>query len=204
MKKILSLSFSILIGISVLAQKEDIKAIKNVYATYNKATANKNAEEALRCLSTSSVEYYSQILTLSKTADSVSLAKLPIIDMFMTITIKARTEASLLCAMNTGEELLRHALREGMTGDINPIKEITVEGDTAYATVKGTTALVSHKFIKESTGWKIDLTYSFSVLSQRLETITQEYQLPKQLLCIATLKRSAIEIPETIWEPACK
>lgn len=204
MKKILSLSFSILIGISVLAQKEDIKAIKNVYATYNKATANKNAEEALRCLSTSSVEYYSHILTLSKTADSVSLTKLPIIDMFMTITIKARTEASLLCAMNTGEELLLHALREGMTGDINPIKEITVEGDTAYATVKGTTALVSHKFIKESTGWKIDLTHSFSVLSQRLETITQEYQLPKQLLCIATLKRSAIEIPETIWEPACK
>jgi hypothetical protein len=204
MKKILSLSFSILIGISVLAQKEDIKAIKNVYATYNKATANKNAEEALHCLTTSSVDYYSQLLTFSKTADSVSLANLPIVDMLMTLTIKARTEASLLCSMNTGEELLLQALREGMTGDINPIKEITVEGDTAYATVKDTTALVSHKFIKESTGWKIDLTYSFSVLSQRLETITQEYQLPKQLLCIATLKRASIEIPETIWKPACK
>ena len=204
MKKILSLSFSILIGISVLAQKEDIKAIKNMYATYKKATANKNAEEALHCLTTSSVDYYSQLLTFSKTADSVSLANLPIVDMLMTLTIKARTEASLLCSMNTGEELLLNGLREGMTGDINPIKEITVEGDTAYATVKGTEALISHKFVKESTGWKIDLTYSFFVLSQRLDVIIQEYQLPKQLLCIATLKRSAIEIPENIWEPACK
>ena len=204
MKKILTLVLCISVGISVLAQKEDIKAIKNVYATYNKATANKNAEEALRCLSTSSVDYYSQLLTFSKTADSVSLANLPIVDMLMTLTIKARTEASLLCSMNSGEELLRHALQEGMTGDINPIKKITVEGDTAYATVKGTEALISHKFVKESTEWKIDLYHSLSFVAQQLEVATQLHKISPQELCIALLKRSAIEIPETIWEPACK
>ena len=202
MKKILTLVLCISVGISALAQKEDIKAIKNVYATYNKATANKNAEEALHCLTTSSVDYYSQLLTFSKTADSVSLANLSAIDMFMVLTIKARTEASLLCAMNSGEECLLHALREGMTGDINPTKEITVEGDTAYATVKGSIASV--QFIKESTGWKIDLYHSLSFVAQQLEVATQLHKISKQLLCIATLKRSAIEIPETIWEPACK
>ena len=136
MKKILSLSFCILIGISVLAQKEDIKAIKNVYATYNKATANKDAEEALRCLSTSSVEYYSQILTLSKTADSATLAAMPIVDILYTLSLRARIDASILCKMNSGEALLSYSLWESKKITENQIGDITVHGDTAYVDVE--------------------------------------------------------------------
>lgn len=202
MKKILTLVLCMSVGISVLAQKEDIKAIKNVYATYNKATANRDAEESIRCLTTSSVEYYSKLLTLCKTADSALLASLPAMDIFMTLTIKARTDASLLCAMNSGEELLRHALQEGMTGDTKSLDEITINGDSAYAIIKG--SVVSVLFIKEPAGWKLDLTQSLSLIGQRIEASAQIYKIPKQELCLAVLKQSALEIPETIWEPACK
>ena len=89
-----------------------------------------------------------------------------------------------------------------MTGDINPIKEISIDGDTAYATVKG--SIMSVQFIKEYTEWKIDLYHSLSFVAQQLEVATQLHKISKQELCIALLKRSAIEIPETIWESACK
>ncbi|MBR4116035.1 MAG: hypothetical protein IKK40_08495, partial [Bacteroidales bacterium] len=78
----------------------------------------------------------------------------------------------------------------------------TIQGDTAYATVKSST--VQHRFVKESTGWKVDLTQTFAILSQRFEMAIQKLQFSKQELCIATLKQSGIEVPATIWEPTCK
>ena len=202
MKKILSLIICISVGASVLAQKEDIKAIKTVYAAYDKAASKHNAEEAVRCLTTSSIECYSKLLGLCKTADSTTLAAMPAVDIFMTLTIRARTDASLLCGMNTGKDLLLNALQEGMTGAALPLESITIQGDTAYATVKSST--VQHRFVKESMGWKVDLTQTFAILSQRFEIVTQKLQISKQELCVATLKQSGIEVPATIWEPTCK
>lgn len=201
MKKVFSLAFCILFGISAFAQKEDIKAVKKVYAAYDKAASKRNAEEALRCLTTSSVEYYSKILTLCKTADSTTLATMSGGEMFMILTIRARTDASILCEMNTGVDLLFHALQEGMTGAALPLETITIQGDSAYAMINPTTA---YRFVKESTGWKVDLTQNFDILSQRFEVVTQKLQISKQELCLATLKQAAIEVPVTVWEPACK
>lgn len=204
MKQFLSFVFCILVGISVFAQKEDIKAIKNMYATYAEAVANKNAEEALRYVTASSVEFYSKLLTLSKTADSATLAAMPIVDILYTLSLRARIDASILCKMNSGEALLSYSLWESKKITENQIGDITVHGDTAYVDVENVPIPMEkqyqYRFVRESTGWKIDLTQQASVQSQLFEEVMKQYHSSKQDLCLFMMSH----IPETTWEPACK
>lgn len=206
MKKLLSLVFCILVGISVFAQKEDVNAIKNVYATYAEAMANKNAEEALRYVTASSVKYYTKLLTLSKTADSATLAAMPIVDILYTLSLWVRIDASLLCEMNSGEDLLSYSLRESKNNTENQIGDITVQGDTAYVDVENVPIPMEkqyqYRFVRESTGWKIDLTQQASVLSQQFEELMKQYHSSKQELYKFMMSMS--HMPETTWEPACK
>lgn len=202
MKKIVTFILCFLFSICALAQKEDIKAIKTVYDTYEKATDKGLADEAFDCLSSISVAYYSNLLDLCKTADSVKLVSQPIMDLLTVLTIKARVDSEQLCSMNSGKDLLINALRYGMVGKIPSLGDISVQGDTAYAEVK--TSPMQYRFIREAASWKLDLVYTFSAVTQSLEAVAKQYGLTNQQICLQGLQRLDLPDYDILWVPACK
>ena len=86
MKKVFILVVCVVMGVSVFAQKEEKKAIKQVFDTYVKSAKARQADEAIKCLSQSTIDYYSELLTMCK-ADSATLISRPAFDVVMTLAI---------------------------------------------------------------------------------------------------------------------
>ena len=205
MKKLFVLVVCVVMGVSAFAQKEEKKAIKQVFDTYMKSAKARQADEAIKCLSQSTIDYYSELLTLCK-ADSATLISRPSFDVVMTLAIKARTDASVLCAMNSGEELLRHAFLEGM---VSPEKqsfgEVVINGDTAIVTDDN----AAYQFVKENAVWKFDLFYSTAQLSTRFDSAIQEYKVTKPEFCVAMVVRMfgngiLLQDSKKIWNSVCE
>lgn len=205
MKKLFVLVVCVVMGVSAFAQKEEKKAVKQVFDTYMKSAKARQADEAIKCLSKSTIDYYSELLTMCK-ADSATLISRPAFDVVMTLAIKARTDASVLCAMKSGEELLRHAFLEGM---VSPEKqsfgEVVINGDTAIVTEKNS----AYRFVKENAAWKFDIYYSMSHLSTRFDSVIQDLKLTKPEFCVAMVVRmfgSGILLQDSkkIWNSVCE
>ena len=205
MKKLFVLVVCVVMGVSAFAQKEEKKAVKQVFDTYMKSAKARQADEAIKCLSKSTIDYYSELLTMCK-ADSATLISRPAFDVVMTLAIKARTDASVLCALKSGEELLRHAFLEGM---VSPEKqsfgEVVINGDTAIVTEKNS----AYRFVKENAVWKFDLFYSMSQLSPKFDSVIQDLKLTKPEFCVAMVVRmfgSGIlqQNSKKVWNSVCE
>ena len=62
MKKVFILVVCVVMGVSAFAQKEEKKAIKQVFDMYVKSAKARQADEAIKCLSKSTIDYYSELL----------------------------------------------------------------------------------------------------------------------------------------------
>ena len=205
MKKIFVLVVCVVMGVSAFAQKEEKKAVKQVFDTYVKSAKARQADEAIKCLSKSTIDYYSELLTMCM-ADSATLISRPAFDVVMTLAIKARTDASVLCAMKSGEELLRHAFQEGMvSANKQSFDDVVINGDTAIVTDNN----AAYQFVKENAVWKFDLFYSTAQLSTRFDSAIQEYKVTKPEFCVAMVVRmfgSGILLQDSkkIWNSVCE
>lgn len=205
MKKVFVLVVCVVMGVSAMAQKEEKKAVKQVFDTYMKSAKARQADEAIKCLSKSTIDYYSELLTMCK-ADSATLISRPAFDVVMTLAIKARTDASVLCAMKSGEELLRHAFHEGMvSANKQSFGDAVINGDTAIVTEKNS----AYRFVKENAAWKFDLFYSMSQLSPKFDLVIQEFNVPKPVFCVGMVGRmfgSDIFLQDStkIWNSVCE
>ena len=205
MKKVFVLVVCVVMGVSAFAQKEEKKAIKQVFDTYVKSAKVRQADEAIKCLSKLTIDYYSELLTMCK-ADSATLISRPAFDVVMTLAIKARTDASVLCAMKSGEELLRHAFQEGMvSANKQSFDDVVINGDTAIVTDNN----AAYQFVKENAVWKFDLFYSTAQLSTRFDSAIQEYKVTKPEFCVAMVVRmfgSGILLQDSkkIWNSVCE
>ncbi|MBR4498744.1 MAG: hypothetical protein IKP08_08710 [Bacteroidales bacterium] len=205
MKKVFILVVCVVMGVSVFAQKEEKKAIKQVFDTYVKSAKARQADEAIKCLSQSTIDYYSELLTMCK-ADSATLISRPAFDVVMTLAIKTRTDASVLCAMKSGEELLRHAFQEGMvSANKQSFDDVVINGDTAIVTDNN----AAYQFVKENAVWKFDLFYSTAQLSTRFDSAIQEYKVTKPEFCVAMVVRMfgngiLLQDSKKIWNSVCE
>ncbi|MBQ3677040.1 MAG: hypothetical protein II926_06715 [Bacteroidales bacterium] len=205
MKKVFILVVCVVMGVSAFAQKEEKKAIKQVFDTYVKSAKARQADEAIKCLSQSTIDYYSELLTMCK-ADSATLISRPSFDVVMTLAIKTRTDASVLCAMKSGEDLLRHALQEGMvSANKQSFGDAVINGDTAIVTDNNS----AYQFVKENAAWKFDIYYSMSQLSTKFDSVIQEYKVTKPDFCVAMVVRmfgSGIlqQNSKKVWNSVCE
>ena len=205
MKKVFILVVCVVMGVSAFAQKEEKKAIKQVFDTYVKSAKARQADEAIKCLSKSTIDYYSELLTMCK-ADSATLISRPSFDVVMTLAIKTRTDASVLCAMEAGEDLLRHAFQEGMvSANKQSFDDVVINGDTAIVTDNN----AAYQFVKENAVWKFDLFYSTAQLSTRFDSAIQEYKVTKPEFCVAMVVRmfgSGIlqQNSKKVWNSVCE
>ncbi|MET0298171.1 MAG: hypothetical protein ABW036_00375, partial [Flavitalea sp.] len=125
------------------------------------------------------IDYYSRVLELAKTADSAELSSLPILDKFMVLTVKHRTPKEDILRYD-GKGLLVYAIKSGMVGKSsvvnNTLGKIDVKGDSALAQliVSSKPTPLHFTFHKESGNWKVDLTSIFPASSEAFKKVVAQ------------------------------
>src|SRR5688572_16029725 len=101
MLKVISLpGFLLLFSITCLAQKADEKAVRSSFQKYKEAISEKNGKEAIQYVSDKTIKYYDEVLVWVKTADSMKLESLTLLDKMMVLVMRHRSTKEQLLSFN--------------------------------------------------------------------------------------------------------
>lgn len=208
MKYILLLIYLCIFTVNLcLAQTPEQKLVKQSFDKYKAAILTDKGEEAVKYVDSRTVNYYSYILDLVKTADSTKVKGLSITDKLMVFSVRHRTPKEEISKFD-GISLLQYAIKSGMVGKSsvanNAIGTVTITGKFAKAPLiaNGQKTPLHFHFYKEDNQWKIDLTalfpYSNMVLKNMVnESGKSENEFIFYMLEMITGKEPGAEI----WQP---
>jgi hypothetical protein len=188
------------------AQKNEGQAINKVFEKYKSAILNDKGEEAASYVDSRTIQYYSDILNLVKTADSSKVDSLTILDKLMVLAIRHRTSKADLLSFD-GRKLLIYAINSGMVGKNsiadNTLGEVVIDKAFARAQIrnKGKTSPIYFHFYKEENNWKLDLTSIFSTSSVAFTKMISESGQSENAYLLYLLEIVSGKKPtKEIWE----
>lgn len=166
-KVLLFLSFTLVVA-TCFAQKKQEKLIRETFEKYKSAILNDRGEEAAKYVDSRTMKYYSDIAEMVKSADSLSVSKLNIMDKLMVFTIRHNATKEEILNFD-GERLLIYAIEAGMVGKSsvagNTIGTIVIEDSFAKGQLVANEQPtdIDFHFYNEDQMWKIDLTSIFPI-----------------------------------------
>jgi len=148
----------------------DEELIKESFNNYKNAVINGNGKEAVKYVDSRTIKYYSRLLELTKTADSIQLEKSTIIEKFFVLGVRHTTPKDSIYKF-TGQTLFSYAIDKEFTGKDGAIQlyinQIDIENNFAIVELKSKTAKsdpgINIHYYKENGVWKADWT-SFFIL----------------------------------------
>jgi len=202
--------FSILLLFVVFAtsctdQKEEEKNVRATFDGYKTAILNDKGEEAVGYVDSRTVDYYTNMLELTKNGDREKVDALPLIDKLMVFSVRARVPKDDILSFD-GKKLLVYAIESGMVGKESvqnvTIGDVKIDGDSAKGQfiVSGQEAPFYFDFYKEDGQWKLDLTSLFSTSASALEQMVQSSGMTENEYVFAVLEALTGKKPgEDIW-----
>ncbi len=160
-------------------QESEEKLVKKSFDRYKSAILNDKGKEAATYVDSRTINYYGEILELVKTADSLKVEALPIIDKFIVFAVRHRTSRQDILNFD-GKALLVFAIKSGMVGKNSvaniSIGDVIIDNDFAKGQFisNGQKAPIYFHFYKEDGLWKIDLTSLFPVSGEAFQKIVDE------------------------------
>lgn len=195
---------------SCLGQDAERDAVKASFDNYKTAILNDNGEEAVKCVDSRTIDYYSGILEKVKKADSVAVESLSLFDKLMVFSIRHRTSKEDILSFD-GKELLVYAVESGMVGKNsvanNAVGEITIDGDFAKGQLisRGQAAPFYFHFYRQDNEWKINLTSMFPVSSIAFKKMIEDSGQEENDFLFMLLEMLTGEEPgQEIWMPVEK
>jgi len=208
MKKILSLLILVCIGLtSSFGQKKDKKLVQETFDGYKNAILEEKGETAATFVDSKTIQYYSDILEKTKSADSTTVSDMGIIDRLMVFSIRYRTPKAQILSFD-GKKLLIYAIQEGMI-EKNSIQNLTIgkiDIDKKVATGQlisnGQNVPFHFDFYKEKDIWKIDLTSVFGVSQMAFKQMIKSSGIEENVYLLKLLSMiSGKEPKNNIWKP---
>lgn len=163
-----SLFFILLLfsGMLAHAQNGEDTLVRAVFEKYRSDLLNDRGSEAVKSVDSRTIQYYSDLLELTKTADSSKIETLSIMDKMSVLIMRLKIPKEEILSFK-GEDLFIYSVNHGMVGkggvSRNNIGKITVDGNFASAQLmaKGISSEIHFEFYKENGSWKLDLTSIF-------------------------------------------
>lgn len=187
--------------------QNDTIGIRDCFTGYKTAILNDQGEEAVRYVDSRTIRYYTQMLSLTRTADSATIAGLSFLDKLMVLSVRHRTTKTELEPMD-GEDLLVYAINHGMVGKNGVVQNDigTVTIDESFATGqlvhKGQPTPLKFHFYKEQEQWKLNLTALFPMAETAMQKMLSESGKPEHEYLLALLEMSTGKKPApSIWQP---
>ena len=207
MKKIPVIFLFLFPAVFVVAQKKDAKLIVTAFENYKNAILNDNAEDAIKYVDSRTIAYYGKALELVKTADSAKVNSLNILDKFIVLAIRHRTEKEKILSFDA-RGLFMYAVKSGMVGKNTvtdqSLGEIEVDGNFAKAklVMNGEAAPFYFHFYKEEGQWKMDLTSLFPVSIEAFDHLVKGSGKSENQFIFSLLEMLTGEKPgPDIWQP---
>ena len=178
MRKIYGVILLLFLLVESCKENNDQEQIVNCFNQYKASILTGKGDEAIIFFDSRTIKYYDEIIEQIKTADSIKVESLPLLDKFTVLSFRYRVQKEDVLKMD-GRKLLIYAIDNGMVGKSkiaeDKIGEIKIDGDfaTAKFVINEEISSMSIDFYKEEGQWKIDLTsiflYSTIALREMLE-----------------------------------
>ncbi|MBO9613031.1 MAG: hypothetical protein J7619_10070 [Dyadobacter sp.] len=189
------------------AQQTEEKQVRKTFEDYKSAILNDKGEEAAGLVDTKTINYYGDILEKVKTADSLKVDGLSLMDKLMVLIVRHRIPKEEIMTTN-GRQLLVTAIKMGMVGKSsvinNEVGVVKVNGNFASGEllVRGQKTPLAFEFNKENGAWKLDLTAAFPAAQAAFQHLVKESGQPENeyLLSLVELS-SGKEATREVWLP---
>ncbi len=205
----LLITFSFLQQI-IFAQSAEQNLVKKAFTNYKTAILNNNGKKAFYCVDSNTYFYFEKMQAFAKTADSVTIDGLNIIDKIMVLSLRHRVEAKDLLTWNT-QQIFEFAVNSGMVGK-NSVATFTPSKVTIDKKFAKLELLASGKknpnifhLYKQNNAWKLDLTSimaagAIAFRQMLIDAGKNENEVIIQLLNALEQK----SVSPTIWLPLIK
>lgn len=186
---------------------QDEALVRKTFDHYKTSILNDKGEEAAQCVDSRTIQYYNDLLTHVKTADSATVEKMSILDKFMVLTIRHRATQDEILSFD-GKGLLVYAIQKGMVGknsvSNNTIGDITIDGDFAKGQLiaNGQKMPAFFHFYKETGIWKLDLTALFPLATIAFKGMAADSEQSENDFLLLLLEMVSGSKPGSeIWKP---
>lgn len=146
--------------------QNDQQAIKDAFAIYKNAIMNDRETDAIAYMDIRTLDYYKHILSLVKSADSITLDSQHLLDKFTVLNIRHIATKKQILAFDD-KSIIAFVIKNGMMGKNTlegfELGKITIKDKTAKALIleDGAKSNKFYNFYKDGSQWKIDFTSLF-------------------------------------------
>ncbi|PSL23158.1 hypothetical protein [Dyadobacter jiangsuensis] len=189
------------------AQQTEEQQVKKTFDAYKSAILNDKGEEAVEQVDTKTINYYGNILEKVKTADSLAVDKLTLMDKLMVLIIRHRISKDEILTTN-GKQLLVTAIKMGMVGKSsvmnNEVGVVKVNGNfaTGELLVRGQKTPLAFEFNKENGTWKLDLTAVFPAGEAAFRQMVKQSGEPENAYLLSLIELTSGKGPGAeVWVP---
>ena len=190
-------------------QTADNNGVKDAFENYKSSILKQNGSRAVKYVSLSTIEYYSQMMEAALTGKEEEIKQLPTIDKMMVILLRHRIEPKLLANM-TGEKLFIYSVDNSWIKDsvINSdVGEVTESHDKATAEFinYGKKTPLKYTFVRENGQWKLDLTAVMPISDQAFKQVMESSNIGEDEYIFKVIESlSGEKLSEDIWQPIIK
>ena len=185
----------------------EAKLVQQAYENYKTAVINGKGEEALKYVDDRTLNYYANIAEQTRSADSLQVDALPLMDKMMVLFLRQLVFRERLLSFD-GKSLFTYAVNSGMIGTEqfyqDSIGKVYIKGKHATGEFKskGQKFYVPMQFHKENDQWKIDLTSTFSTTEAALQRSVKRSGKTENEFFLSSLEDVAgKQIGDAIWKP---
>ncbi|MGN7884932.1 hypothetical protein [Dyadobacter sp. 22481] len=196
-----------LIPMLTTAQQAEEQQVKKTFDNYKSAILNDKGEEAVEQVDTKTIAYYGDILEKVKTADSLKVDKLSLMDKLIVLVVRHRIPKEEIMKTN-GKQLLVTAIKMGMVGKSsvinNEVGTVKVNGDFASGEllVRGQKTPLAFEFHKENGLWKLDLTAIFPAGEAAFRQMVKQSGEPENEYLLSLIQLTTGKEPGAeVWVP---
>jgi hypothetical protein len=190
-----------------IAQQTEEKKVKKTFEDYKSAILNDKGDEAVKQVDTKTISYYGDILEKVKTADSLKVDRLSLMDKLIVLVIRHRISKEEIMTTN-GKQLLVTAIKMGMVGKSSVINNevglVKVNGNFASGEllVRGQKTPLAFEFHKENGIWKLDLTAIFPAGEAAFHQMVKQSGEPENEYLLSLIELTTGKEPKAeVWVP---
>jgi len=207
MKRLICTLFAIVVLSSFgFAQKEE-KRVRKSFESYKNSLLGGQGREAIKYVTSSTLNYYDRELQLIISGDSSTIDKLSVMDKLTVFIARHKIPHDTLTRM-TGIDFFIYAIDNGMIGKNSvataEIGDVQVDGETAKGQMisNGEKIPLYFQFFKESSEWKVDLTSIFPQTNEAFKKMLSQEGVSENDYLFQLLESvSGRKVTHEIWRP---
>lgn len=160
-------------------QNTEEALVKACFEGYKQAILTDKGTEAAGMVDSRTMQYYSHLLEMIKTADSAEMRAASLVDRFSVFCVRLKMTREDILQLD-GRKLLIYAINSGMVGKNGVVNStvgtVTVSEDFAkgVCVVDGTPSPLYFHFYKEDHTWKFNITALLPLANDALRNIMDE------------------------------